>query len=75
MSYTARAYRDMSKVLKDQVDGILSEPLTRDERLFALETVSNIAVGMVQLFSKDNPNGFDPKRFYKDSGLSPSVWK
>ncbi len=69
MSYTALAYRETAKILKDQVKEIMSSPLTRDERLVAVETVNNIATGLVEIFLKDNPHGFDDTAFYANAGL------
>ena len=71
MSYTARAYRETAKILKDQVTTIMSEPLTPGERMIAVETVNNIATGLVEIFLKDNPRGFSATAFYTNAGLGP----
>ena len=74
MSYTRHAYEDAAEIFKEQVTGIMSEPLSDDERLIALETVNNIAERFGSLFKKNNPK-FDLERFFKDSGLGPDFWK
>jgi hypothetical protein len=69
MSYSAHAYRDMSKILADQVEEISRSPMNEEEFEVAVETLQILAYRMADLFLTDNPKGFDKDRFMTDSKL------
>lgn len=70
MSYSAHAYRDMSKIFGDQIDEIMGSVMNEDEIEVAAETIQIVVSRIADLFEADNPNGFDRERFYTDSKIS-----
>lgn len=70
MSYSAHAYRDMSKLIAKQISEIMESPMDEDAVEIASETVKLIADDLADLFEADNPKGFDRIRFMTDSKIS-----
>lgn len=69
MSYTRHTYVDFAKILRGQIDDISESFLTEGEVEIAVETVQIIAEQVADLFTKDNPHGFDRARFMAASGV------
>lgn len=70
MSYSRRAYTEMAKILADEIDSIHEDDLMADEIEMCVSSVRSIAVGIADLFTDDNPNGFDRARFFKGAGIT-----
>jgi len=68
MSYTAHAYRDFSAIFAGQIEEIAESIMRPDDFEIAAETIQIVAGQVADLFEKDNPRGFDRKRFMADSG-------
>lgn len=69
MSYSSRAYRDMSRVLAAEVEEINDSVIAPLEREASIETVESIADRIAEIFAADNPHGFDKIRFRHDAGI------
>lgn len=69
MSYSSRAYRDMSKILAAEVEEINESVIAPLEHEASIETVESIADRIAEIFAADNPHGFDKIRFRRDAGI------
>jgi hypothetical protein len=68
MSYSRLAYYQFSALLGDTVAEIMKdEVMPADDKIVARDALQAVGHKIADVFTEDNPKGFDRERFFRDA--------